>query len=141
MNWRIPLRAAGLGVLISVASLAYTLLDAKFNFFRDPTVAQLQANPGMEYREPQAQELIDDAILILNPGTILEAPFSSLPESTEGEWIVWSIWVISVIINFVLYFLAGLLLARIGRYFRRQVAPFPTNVPNLAEGAPGPQRR
>jgi hypothetical protein len=127
MSWRMPLRVGGLGVAISIASLAYTLLDAKFNFFHNPTVAQLQANPGMEYREPRGQELIDDAILILNPGTILEAPFSSVPESPEGERIVWGIWVISVIINFVLYFLAGLLLARIIRYFKARATRVPLN--------------
>ena len=110
MSWRIPVWAASLGVAICVVSFAYSELDLRFNFFHNPTLAEAQSLGN--YREPFAEEAIDDAIPFLTPGTIFLVVFKDTPHGWDLV-VYLGIWAVAAVINIILYGAIGLVLAQI----------------------------
>jgi hypothetical protein len=110
MNWKIPVWAAAIGVAVCVTSLAYGQLDLRFNFFHNPTPAE--AHSLGNYREPFAEEAIDDAIPVLTPGTILLMVFKDTPHGWDLV-VYLGIWAVAAVINMILYGAIGLVLAQI----------------------------
>jgi hypothetical protein len=109
MNWKVPLWMAGIGVAICVASLAYIQLDLRFNLFHNPTSEQAESMGS--YSEPFAQEIIDYAIPILTPGTLLLVGFKEV-KIPQGEIVLYfALWAIAAVVNAALYGLIGLILA------------------------------
>lgn len=72
------------------------------------------------YSEPFAQEVIDYAIPILTPGTLLLVGFKEA-EIPQGDIVLYfALWAIAAVVNAVLYGVIGLVLAQIFPAKRRK---------------------
>ena len=110
MRWRVPLLAAVIGVAICAASFAYGQLDLRFNFFHNPTAAEAQMMGS--YQAPLVQRVIDGAIPILTPGTILFVGFKET-KVPQGEAVLYfALLAVVAAINALLYGAIGLVVTQ-----------------------------
>lgn len=98
MDWRIPLWAAGIGVAMCAASLAYTLLvDWNVHFY----------NPTFE-----------DASVYLCPALVLQIATADAPVyDAVNQRLIYELWAIAAVVNGLLYGLVGLIFALLLRVF------------------------
>jgi len=97
MKRKLPILAAGVGVVVCVVSLGYSLLDYRYHLF------------------PGAAGSISNIIMFLNPALVLQIPFASGPNDPEGRRITYAIWAITGVVNAGLYYLIGLAVAQVVR--------------------------
>jgi uncharacterized membrane protein len=101
MNWKIPLWAAGIGVAICAAALAYTLLvDWNVHLY----------NP-----------IFQTVTFYLCPATILQIATADAPVyDAANQHMIYELWVVAAVVNALLYGLVGVLWALILCLWKRK---------------------
>jgi hypothetical protein len=96
----------------------YTIHDAYNNYSNDGSVIEEAANSDIVSHETFSHELIRYTIVILDPGILVLDRFSAHPDTVANELFNERLRVLTLLINFCLYFCIGYLVSLIVAFFK-----------------------
>jgi hypothetical protein len=111
-------RFALAGFLISILFYVFWNLDDKFNFFHLPTA---EASPS-NYTQPVFRALLEKLNFVLCPPYVFTS-FAGMDLGWTANLILWAV---SLVLNTVLYFIVGLIVASLWNEmarFRKKLEP------------------
>lgn len=118
MKRRFPLIVGFIGVAIAYASVIYTIHDAYNNYSNDGSVIEEAANSDVLIQETFSHEFIRYSIVILDPGILVLDRFSAHPDTVANEMFNERLRVLTLLINFCLYFCVGYFVNLIVVFFK-----------------------
>jgi hypothetical protein len=118
MKLRFPLYVGFLGVVIAYASVLYIIQDANINYSNKVSVTEDEANSDVVSQETLSHVLLRYTIVILDPGILIVDRFSAQPGILANELFNERLRVLTLIINFCLYYMVGYLMSLIFMFLK-----------------------
>lgn len=113
MKRRFPLIAGCLGAAIAYSSVLYTIHDAYTYYSYVDSVTAGAANLDLAYQETFSHEFIRYTIVVLDPAMLVLNRFSVKPDTVANEMFNERLRVLTLAINFCVYYCAGYLMTLI----------------------------
>jgi hypothetical protein len=95
-----PKRLAIVGLALGFLVVGCWWFDLAFNPFHLPA----WPNVPKDYSEPPAHRILQDALLVFCPGSLLQIFTIGI-----GGWVSWCLWILAALLNVPIYYCVGLL--------------------------------
>ena len=113
MKRRFPLIVGFIGVAIAYSSVLYTIHDAYNHYTIEGSAIEKEANSDLVSQETFSHAFIRYSIVVLDPGILVLDRFSVKPDTIANEMFNERLRVLTLLINFCLYYSIGYLMSLI----------------------------